>query len=744
MISYDNGADEKIINTSNIYDGQLQINTSGIDYKISDIDDPGAFQVVTVKKQNPQHNAQVLMFLKSLGWNIGKEYLLLCVDDTGVIQPNVIDNTDKYYTPQCTLSMDNIINTDDIEYYTNHLSITNNHYLKQNIYSYWISSSHNTYLPYDQVFGSANECYYKLVLNIYFGGCIEIDTDAISEDNNDVVITHLSTNKNSILLRGILKIVIKSLKKKEKENIISGPIILTFDNKKLNKRWQHNIFWKVIEEELLTAENYKYVAVITDNYNLRNLPIYDEIDHDTNMSNQILLRWAENDCKEKFKEHCNHKDRCRENDENCKQMCMSNIDELNKINVGKELCQPSNPFTYTYIKNTDHWLHLLKGHHDFADNIILVDNETKSVTVNRNLKYYKGNHNLIVNLQRNIMRIFPHLTYIMSQNYNNMTFFRDGVQITALNLQYISNPWYLNRAVFMPQTGVPCSPFDTNNDDLPDCKNGWKYAIKTQSQTPLAYRLKPLWLLGIIPNPGLYRLTIIIKKCSKIQNGNIVEDVSSDYKKVNLTYGLTDDKKKDKSLDTGIVFDEIDVTVPFFVLQIIKPPQFITESKYTSGIEIPWSMKQLSGKLTVDVYKINKTMIGSLNKVELNDNCETSTLFNTNKQLRIELEYKWAFKSGIKEMYEYNKAIIQLRTNDVYKNKTVKNFLEDLTLLNGFQDELAKKLADACKDESKTECRCDNCQQFEDETKEAEKYTYNISQAITGAEPIDTSKIKDD
>ena len=129
-----------------------------------------------------------------------------------------------------------VINTNDIEYYTNHLPIINEQYFKQNIYSYWISSSHNTYLPYDQIFGPANECYYKLVLSIYFGGCIEIDTDAISKDNNDVVITHLSTNLNSILLRGILKIVVKSLEKKEKEKIISGPVILTFDNKKLNKR----------------------------------------------------------------------------------------------------------------------------------------------------------------------------------------------------------------------------------------------------------------------------------------------------------------------------------------------------------------------------------------------------------------------------------------------------------------------------------------------------------------------------
>ena len=104
---------------------------------------------------------------------------------------------------------------DSLSYYSNHLSISNKNYLKQNIYSYWISSSHNTYLPYGQVFDPASVCYYKLMLNIYFGGCVEIDTDSISPDKDDIIITHLPTNTKTISLRQVFRIVISALKIKE-------------------------------------------------------------------------------------------------------------------------------------------------------------------------------------------------------------------------------------------------------------------------------------------------------------------------------------------------------------------------------------------------------------------------------------------------------------------------------------------------------------------------------------------------
>ena len=146
---------------------------------------------------------------------------------------------------------------DGLNYYSNHLSLSDPNYFSQNIYSYYISSSHNTYLPYGQIFDPSSECYYKLILSVYFGGCIEIDTDSIHLTTNDVIITHLPTNTKSIGLRGILRTVISALVTKEQRGIVSGPVILTFDNKQLKKKLEHDMFWLVIEEELLTKENCK-------------------------------------------------------------------------------------------------------------------------------------------------------------------------------------------------------------------------------------------------------------------------------------------------------------------------------------------------------------------------------------------------------------------------------------------------------------------------------------------------------
>lgn len=584
----------------------------------------------------------------------------------------------------------------DLPYYTNHLSESNQKfYYNQNIYSYWISSSHNTYLPYGQIWDQSNTCYYKLILNLYFGGCIEIDTDGVSSDNQDILITHLATNSKKIKLSNIFKIVVESIQTKIAKGIKSGPIILTFDNKKLVKKEQHEIFWKVLEKELLNKDTYTFVSTITEDYDLTKIPISD-------LSNKILLRWGEN-----------------KNCDTIKGKDGKDIVAKGTDTVGKDLCPPPSRSenNLSYIKAST-WIHLKKGHTDLRSSIVNVSNNTVSVSVPLRIKQHPPNYNLVVNTQRNIMRVYPHFSYTMSQNYDNMIFFRDGVQITALNLQYLSDPWYLNSAVFMPAYGVSCSPAKTKKSRSvsEQCFNGWdksylqpleKYKILRDE--PLAYRLKPLWLLGLLPWPKLHNLTLKIVELHKInETGKSASNDITEYPILNVVYGL--DKRSFSTSVKGqeIIINNVDPTVPFFVVEVVKSGSFgvglskafskvNVGSKYKGGVEMNWDANKLEGVVYTTLHKIRRTISGNYNKVETEDNCENSSMFNSRKQIEAVISFKWTPSHEIPEIKPYNDAINTLRTSEKYKSKTVADFLggdneidakKTLDLMNHYQHDL--------------------------------------------------------
>jgi len=586
------------------------------------------------------------------------------------------------------------ITKEDLSYYTNHLSESNPNYHNLNIYSYWISSSHNTYLPYGQIWDESNTCYYKLILNLYFGGCIEIDTDGVSKDNQDIIITHLPTNSKQIRLSNIFKIVVDSIRTKIAKGIKSGPIILTFDNKKLVKKEQHEVFWKVLEKELLNKDNYMFVSTLTDDYDLTKIPI-------SALSNKILLRWGEN--------------------KNCttvKGKDGKDVAAKGSDKIGKDLCPPpsfSQPnFSYIKTNTSKRWIHLKKGHVDLKSSITNGSNNTVSVSVPLSIKQHPPNYNLVVNTQSNIMRVYPHFSYTMSQNYDNMIFFRDGVQITALNLQYLSDSWYLNSAVFMPAYGISCSPAKTKQaQSVSDkCFNGWDKSYlqpPVPRDEPLAYRLKPLWSLGLLPWPKMHTLTLKIVELHKIsETGKNASNDIDEYPILNVVYGL--DKRSFNATKKGqeIKINNVDPTVPFFVVEVVKSGSFgiglskafskvNMGSKYKGGVEISWDANKLKGVIYTTLHKIRRTISGNYNKVDLDDNCETSSMFNSRKQIEAVISFEWTPSHEIPEIKPYNDAIIKLRTSDKYKSKTVADFLgsdpqKKLELMNNYQHDLRQIL----------------------------------------------------
>lgn len=654
---------------------------------------------------------------------------------------------------------------DDVEYYTNHLLESHKNYFDQNIYNYWISSSHNTYLPYGQVMDPSNSCYYKLILNLYFGGCVEIDTDSVSPDKQDILITHLPTNSKKIKLSEVLEIVVDAIKNKMAKGIVSGPIIITFDNKKLIKKEEHEIFWKVLERHLLNAQNYTMVAAIDDKFDLTQLKI-------SELSNKILLRWGEN------KNNCNV----------IKGAEGMEIDIKPTDKVGKDLCRPppnflsSNP-DFNYIKTSNRWLHLKKGPHELVDQItkttIKVSNQTVSAsydplisakdmlslnTVKTVMSQKKieitppPNVNQIVNLQRNLMRVYPHMSYTMSQNYDNMIFFRNGVQITALNLQYLSNPWFLNSAVFMPAYGVACSPFKTKaaQNANEKCFTGWDSLFlpnqfKIARDDPLAYRLKPLWLLGLLPYPKLYTLKLWIKELHKVDEtkGNSRTNDVDEYPIFNVVYGLNNNGASTNTKQQVVTINNVDPTVPFFVLEVVKSgslgmfsntfSKVNIGSKYKGGAEIPWGINKLNGDILITMHKIRRTISGNYNKVDLEDNCENSNIFNSRKQIEAKVGFEWIATSEIPEVKMYNLTINNLRRDLAYKDKKVEDFLSNLTLLTKYQTDLMNKISELRITEKQP-----SKEKLVEEDKEAEHYSDDITPLTKSSQPTDVNAVTDE
>ena len=579
-----------------------------------------------------------------------------------------------------------ILNENDKIYYTNNLSVTDSFYLNQNIYSYYINSSHNTYLPFDQVKGTTSVCYYKLQSFTYFGGCFEIDT--IRSEKDDIIITHLPTNKKTLKLSSILKVIVEALKIKKERGIKSGPVILTFDNKGLKTKEDYTIFWNVLKKGVPAD----MLQDIDNKYDLRTIPI-------EKMSNKILLRWGENN-------------KCTEKE--CKS---KNILSPDIIGV-----------KFDYIKTKDHWIHILKSSINFKKEVSSESNYSVSTNTPKKDISYPINLNLVINTQRNILRMYPHWSNILSGNYNNMIYFRDGGQIIALNLQSSSDSVLYNNAVFLKAETEFCTPNEIRKASTGRCNKG------ISNGEPIAYRLKPIWLLGLLPYPELYDLEIKIKGTTSDD-----KDVTSGkYNEYKIKYGLNSEKVTGK-ISNSLIIKNINVTVPFFILSIEKSVLKV-KSSYKNGCEFEWNYLDVNKPKTkkITLYKQEKTLFqyNDLSK-DINDkdrdlDCDNSKLLQIKNKANIDVEYTWKpsqkkgsggkkenkdskkdskdskkeSKDSKKEKVDsdniqiYNKIISELRNSGEFKGKEIKDYLADLNLLIKYQDELNKKCKELFKQKS--------------------------------------------
>jgi hypothetical protein len=259
----------------------------------------------------------------------------------------------------------------------------------------YIASSHNTYFSGNQVTGNVSVKCYTNFIKYFKGGCVEFDPLKVveriknSETIFDIKIGHKSTPSNTLFLSDIL-VGIKEILDNPANEIIY-PIIFSFDNKDLNKYYEHQQLWFLLK---LILRDYIYLNFDDDELKLKNI------------KRKILIKWKQ--CTKK--ECITHTESC-----NCKQL----------IKPLKE-----------YFDVTDKWTHMnqhntisLVQNHKYTNNLRIIND-----FLNENSRKIEVSPT-VYNYLPKFIRKYPSGRNIKSGNYPFLTEILYGVNMVALNMQ---------------------------------------------------------------------------------------------------------------------------------------------------------------------------------------------------------------------------------------------------------------------------------------------------------------------
>jgi len=105
--------DATLCNTSS--GGAPQTGKHALHVELAAIVESGAFRIVVVTKQNPQHHQQIVTFLEGFGWVEGRDYVLHCIGGTGVTKSSVIEADISQQRQQPDASYDAVFIDDSIK-----------------------------------------------------------------------------------------------------------------------------------------------------------------------------------------------------------------------------------------------------------------------------------------------------------------------------------------------------------------------------------------------------------------------------------------------------------------------------------------------------------------------------------------------------------------------------------------------------------------------------------------------------
>jgi hypothetical protein len=511
-------------------------------------------------------------------------------------------------------------------------------YYEHSIYDYWIFSSHNTYLTYDQISESSNLCYYNLIMNIFMGGCVEIDLYNLYEDpktkEKDIMVKHSPNQKQFVKLSKIMNTIVKTMKKKfdyikQNINVPVGPVIVSFDNKKTITDETQTVFWDILHKTLYCTENknndmfpndiFPWVQIINKDITLMKISL-------EQLNGKILIRGKEKknptDSKKTFIQppyspyspySPKYKKKEIPTDNICIQPHKIFMDKTKWFNITN-----TKLYAFEQINENKNLSESLGSYGSFG---------SKNKNIKNVEKTHMINANVILNSYNNLIRIYPNGIRIYSNNYDNYGYLLNGIQMVAINLQVLDKSWFINMAIFNPLFNTKCK----NNICLKD------YTIE-QMLNVKSFVLKPDWLIGLSKYPQLYDLTMTFNmppKFTKHLNDDIHVSIGNNKIKGKLNKGFS-----------KLTLIGINVTIPVLFIKINH-----LLSSYVIAVKLLWDETNLSNNIIVYPIKLNKKkiLLHHYNNPSISDtdeSCNNSDLMNIIKQIELSINYVWE-KSSI-------------------------------------------------------------------------------------------------
>lgn len=317
---------------------------------------------------------------------------------------------------------------------------------------YFISSSHNTYLTGQQLYGTSSAKGYETALNAGTR-CVEIDAWDNERDSAEPKVTHGYTLVSNIPFRTVCETMRDFVDKEQgranqEPGNRPGPIFLSLENhcgapgqqrlvEIMKEVWGDRLLSKRVREKgheeqqgtgehVTLAELGSKIVVIVE-YHYPNEPP-DKVEQQ-----------AEPNDEDEAEEEREAEKVYEENEKAAPATAI--VPELAELGVYAQSIKPQNNSWYSEVGLTEPHHHLI----NISETGLQAHLPAESEKIAR--------HNA-----HNLMRVYPKGTRISSNNLNPVPFWAVGAQICALNWQTFAAPLQLNEALFAGSDGFVLKP----------------------------------------------------------------------------------------------------------------------------------------------------------------------------------------------------------------------------------------------------------------------------------------------